>query len=94
MNDSAFSNILGASDHAAQHKAVVVSFKEDFELKPEDILQHIVVFTHCCEETVIVIEVLTLLEKKMILSDIDMSDPSNFTAWLTNPWQFIHSNLH
>jgi hypothetical protein len=64
LNDSAFSNILGASDHAAQHKAVVVSFKEDFDGKPEDILQHIVVFTHCCEETVIVIEVFNFIGKE------------------------------
>jgi hypothetical protein len=38
LNDSAFSNILHASDHAAQHKAVVASFKEDFDGKPDDIL--------------------------------------------------------
>jgi hypothetical protein len=85
LNDSAFSNILGASDHAAQHKAVVASFKEDFDGKPEDILQHIAVFTHCCEETV-VIEVLNFIEKENDPpSHIDMSDPSNCTALLTDP---------
>jgi hypothetical protein len=51
FNTSAFSNTLGATDRAAQRKALVAPFKEDFEGKAEDVLQHIAAFTQRCEET-------------------------------------------
>jgi hypothetical protein len=44
FNTSAFSNTLGASDCTAQHKALVAPFKEEFDGKAEDVLQHIAVF--------------------------------------------------
>jgi hypothetical protein len=50
FNTSAFSNSLGASDRAAQRKAIVAPFDE-FDAKPEDVMQHIAQFTQRCEET-------------------------------------------
>ncbi len=38
FNTSAFSNLLGASDRATQHKALVAPFKEEFDGSPEDVL--------------------------------------------------------
>ncbi len=50
FNTSAFSDSLGASDRAAQRKAIVTPFDE-FDAKPEDVMQHITQFTQRCEET-------------------------------------------
>ena len=50
FNTSAFSNLLGASDRAAQRKAVVAPF-DVFDAKAEDVMQHIAQFTQRCEET-------------------------------------------
>jgi hypothetical protein len=69
FNTSAFLNLLGASDCAAQCKAIVTSF-EEFDAKSEDVLQHIACFTQCCEET------------GPPPSDFNMTDPIEKAAWL------------
>jgi hypothetical protein len=44
FNTSTFSNLLGASDRAAQRKALVAPFKDEFDGKSDDVLQHIADF--------------------------------------------------
>jgi hypothetical protein len=74
FNTTSFSNTLGSSDRASQRKALVAAFKEEFDGKPEDVLQHIAIFTHRCEESG-VIEDFNFIEKEHLPpSDIDMSD--------------------
>jgi hypothetical protein len=43
FNTGAFSNTLGATDRAAERKALVAPLKEEFDGKAEDVLQHIAV---------------------------------------------------
>jgi hypothetical protein len=62
FNTSAFSNLLGASDRAAQRKALVAPFKEEFDGSLDDVLQHIASFTTRCAETG-VIEDFNYIEK-------------------------------
>jgi hypothetical protein len=50
FNTSTFSNTLAASDQAAQCKAIITPFKEEFA-RIHDVLQHIVTFYHSCLET-------------------------------------------
>jgi hypothetical protein len=50
FNTSAFSNSLGVSNHVTKRKAVIAPFDE-FDAKPEDIMQHIAQFIQHCEET-------------------------------------------
>ena len=47
-NTSSFSNILDASDRAAQRKAVVTPFKDDFDGSIDNVMQHIADFNHRC----------------------------------------------
>jgi len=47
FNTSAFSNVLGTADRAAQRKALVSS-SDEFDGKPEDVHQHIAQFTQHC----------------------------------------------
>jgi hypothetical protein len=58
FNTSAFSNLLGASDRAMQRNALVVPFKEEFDGKFEDVLQHIAILS------------LTVVKKLMLLKNI------------------------
>jgi len=47
-NTSSFSNVLDGPDCAAQRKAVVTPFKEDFDGSINNVMQHIADFTHHC----------------------------------------------
>jgi hypothetical protein len=75
FNTSAFSNTLGASDRAAQRKAIVAPFNE-FDAKSEDVIQHITQFTHRCEETGIMEDFNFIDFEKSPPSDVDLSDPT------------------
>jgi hypothetical protein len=74
FNTSSFSNTLGATDHAAQHKALVAPFKEDFDGKADDVLQHIAIFTHRCEESGVIEDFKFIEEEHLPPSNIDMPD--------------------
>jgi hypothetical protein len=93
FNTSSFSNTLGASDRAAQRKALVAPFKEEFEGKPEDVLQHIAIFTHRCEESGVIEDFKFIEEEHLPPSDIDMSDPKQRTSWLSDPRRFTYGNI-
>lgn len=51
FNTSTVSNLLVAPDQAAQGKALIAPFKEEFDGSPEDVLQHITSFNTYCVET-------------------------------------------
>jgi hypothetical protein len=74
FNTSAFSNSFGASDHAAQRKALVAPLKEEFYGKPEDVLQHIKAFDHRCKEAGIIENFKFIKEEHLPPSIIDHSD--------------------
>jgi hypothetical protein len=93
FNTSSFSNTLGASDRAAQRKALVSPFKEEFDGKPDDVLQHIALFHHRCEESGVVEDFKFIEEEHLPPSDIDMSDPKQRTAWLSDPRRFTYGNI-
>ena len=84
FNTSAFSNTLGAIDRAAQRKALVAPFKEDFDAKSDDVIQHIASFTHRCEETGVVKDFNFVLHENAPPSDVDMTDPKAKTSWLAD----------
>jgi hypothetical protein len=93
FNTSSFSNTLGAADRAAQRKALVASFKEEFDGKSEDVLQHIALFTHRCEESGVIEDFKFIQEEHLPPSDIDMSDPKQRTSWLSDPRRFTFGNI-
>ena len=74
FNTSAFSNSLGASDRAAQQKAIVALF-DTFDAKPGDVMQHIAQFTQQCEETGIMEDFNFVESENSPPSDVDLSDP-------------------
>lgn len=92
FNTSAFSNLLGASDRAAQRKAVVAPFDE-FDAKAEDVMQHIAQFTQRCEETSIIEDFNFIESERSPPSDLDMSDPLDKATWLSDPRRFVHGNI-
>jgi hypothetical protein len=81
FNTSAFSNSLGAPDRAAQRKAIVAPFDE-FDAKPEDVMQHIAQFTQRCEETGIMEDFNFVASENPPPSDVDLSDPTAKAAWM------------
>jgi hypothetical protein len=89
---SAFSNLLGASDCAAQRKAVVAPFDE-FDAKAEDVIQHIAQFTQQCEETGIITDFNFIESKNPPPSTVDMTDSAQKAAWLIDPKCFNYCNL-
>jgi hypothetical protein len=93
FNTSAFSNTLGATDRAAQHKALITPFKEEFDGKAEDVLQHIAAFTQRCEETRVIEDFQFIEEEHSPSSDVDMSDPKASIAWLSDPRRFTYGNI-
>jgi hypothetical protein len=93
FNTSSFSNTLGSSDRPAQRKALVSPFKEEFDGKPEDVLQHIAIFTHRCEESGVVEDFRFLIQENSPPDDIDMSDPKAKAAWLTDSRRFQYGNI-
>jgi hypothetical protein len=92
FNTSAFSNLLGATDRAAQRKAVVAPFDE-FDAKAEDVIQHIAQFTQRCEETGIIEDFAFIESENSPPSTIDMTDPTQKAAWLADPKRYNYGNL-
>jgi hypothetical protein len=92
FNTSVFSNLLGASNRAAQCKALVSPFDE-FDGKPEDVHQHIEQFTHCCVKTGVIEDFSFIVSEEPPPSDIDLSDPIEKAAWLVDPRHFKIGNL-
>ena len=92
FNTSAFSNVLGASDRAAQCKALVSPFDE-FDGKPEDVHQHIAQFTQCCVETGVVKDFSYIISENSPPSDVDLTDSIEKAAWILNPCRFTTGNF-
>jgi len=92
-NTSSFSNILDAPDRAAQRKAVVAPFKEDFDGTIENVMQHIADFTHRCHETSVIEEFNFVDKGHSPPDDIDMEDQKERLAWLSDPRRFTYGNL-
>ncbi len=93
FNTSAFSNTLGAADRAAQRKALVTPFKEEFDAKPDDVMQHIASFNHHCEETGVIEDFNYILHENSPPSDVDMTDTKAHAAWLADPRCYTYGNL-
>jgi len=92
FNTSSFSNTLGSSDHPAQRKALVSPFKEEFDGRPEDVLQHIATFTHRCEESGVV-EDFKFLQENSPPDKIDMSNSKAKADWLIDSRHFTYGNI-
>jgi hypothetical protein len=93
INTSAFSNTLGAADRAAQRKALVTPFKEEFDAKPDDVIQHTASFNHRCEETGVIEDFNFILHENSPPSDVDMTDAKAQNAWLVDPRRYTYGNL-
>jgi hypothetical protein len=93
FNTSAFSNTLGATDRATQRKALIAPFKEEFDGKAEDVLQHIAAFNQCCEETGVIEDFKFIEEEHSPPSNVNMSDPMASTIWLSDPRRFTYGNI-
>jgi hypothetical protein len=93
FNTSAFSNLLGASDHAAQRKALVAPFKEEFDGSPDDVLQHIASSTTHCTETGVTEDFNYIEKENYPPSVIDMDDPASKPSWLSDPRRFTYGNI-
>lgn len=93
FNTSSFSNTLGATDLPVQRKALVAPFKEEFDRKPDDILQHIANFTHQSEEAGVIKDFQFMDEEHEPQSNIDMSDWTAAASWLTDPIRFTYGNI-
>jgi hypothetical protein len=87
FNTRSFSNTLGATERAAQCKALVSPFKEEFNGKSEDVLQH------RCEESGVIEDFKFLIKENLPPPDIDMSDPKEKTAWLSDVCRFTYGNI-
>jgi hypothetical protein len=92
FNTSAFSNTLGAPNRAAQRKALVAPLKEDFDGKPEDVLQHIKAFNHHCREAGVIKDFKYIEEEHLPPSSVDLTN-TQCAAWLTNPDRFTYGNI-
>jgi hypothetical protein len=92
-NTSSFSNTLDATDRPAQRKAVVAPFKEDFDGKIENVLQHIANFTHRCHETGVIEDFNFIAQEHSPPDDVDMDDQKERLAWLADPRRFTYGNL-
>jgi len=92
INTSTFSNTLGATDRADQRKALVSPFTE-FDGKPEDVLQHIARFTQRCKETGVVEDFNFIICENEPPSDIDLTDPTQKNAWMSDSRRFTYGNL-
>jgi hypothetical protein len=87
FNTSAFSNVLGVSDHATQRKALVSPFDE-FDGKPEDVHQHIAQFTQRCVKTGVVEDFSFIICENSPPSDVALTDPIEKAAWTSDPRRF------
>jgi hypothetical protein len=73
-NTSSYSNVLDGPDCAAQRKAVVTPFKEDFDGSINNVMQHIADFTHHCHETGMIEEFNFIDVEHSPPDDVDMDD--------------------
>jgi len=92
FNTSAFSNVLGTADRAAQRKALVSS-SDEFDGKPEDVHQHIAQFTQHCIKTGVIEDFLFIISENPAPSDVDLNDPIEKAAWLSDTRHFTTGNL-
>jgi hypothetical protein len=92
FNMNAFSNLLSASDRAAQQKALVAPFNE-FDAKAEDGMQLIAQFTQCCGKTGLIEDYNFIESKNPPPSGTDMSDPVAKAAWISDPSHFNYGNI-
>jgi len=92
FNTSAFSNVLGVSDHATQRKALVSPFDE-FDGKPEDVHQHIAQFTQRCVKTGVVEDFSFIICENSPPSDVALTDPIEKAAWTSDPHCFTSGNF-
>jgi hypothetical protein len=92
FNTSAFSNTLDATHRTAQRKALVTPFTE-FNGKPEDVVQHIARFTQRCKETGVVEDFNFIISENSPPSDVDITDSTQKTAWLSDPRRYDYGNL-
>jgi hypothetical protein len=93
FNTSSFSNTLGATNRAAQQKAFISPFKEEFDGKLEHVLQHIATFMHRCEESGVIENFKFLLQENQPPPDMDMSDQKEKAAWLSDNHRFTYGNI-
>jgi hypothetical protein len=80
-----FSNTLGATNRAAQRKALVAPLKEEFDGKPEDVLRHIADFNHCCKEVGVIEDFKVIIKENTPPSKLDLSDPIDQATWHSDP---------
>jgi len=92
-NTSSFSNTLDAADRPAQRKAVVAPFKEDFDGKIENVMQHIADFTHRCHETGVIEDFNFIIKENSPPPNIDMDDQKERLAWLSDPKRYEYGNF-
>jgi hypothetical protein len=92
INTSTFSNLLGSNDRPAQRKALVTPFTE-FDGKPEDVLQHVARFNQRCKETGVTEDFNFIISENEPPSDVDLTDPSQKTAWFSDSRRFNYGNL-
>ena len=92
-NTSSFSNILDASDRAAQRKAVVTPFKDDFDGSIDNVMQHIADFNHRCHETGMIEEFTFIDVEHPPPDDVDMDDQKQRLAWLSDARRYTYGNL-
>lgn len=93
FNTSAFSNTLCAANRATQHKALITPFKEEFDAKPDDVMQHITSFNHQFKGTGVIKDFDFILHENPPRSDIDMTDTKACTNWLSDLHCFTFGNL-
>jgi hypothetical protein len=93
FNTSTVSNLLVAPDQAAQGKALIAPFKEEFDGSPEDVLQHITSFNTHCVEPGVTEDFSYIEEVNEPPSDFDMNDSSPHTAWLSDLHHYTYGNI-
>jgi hypothetical protein len=93
FNTCTFSNKLNADNCAAQWKALVDPFEENFDAKSEDTLQFIGCFTQCCIETGVMADFNYIISESSPPSDINMTDSTEWSKWLASPARFNTGNL-
>jgi hypothetical protein len=71
-----------------------VPFKEDFDGKPDDVLQHIALFNHRCEETGVTQEFSYIKHENPVPSTVALTNPKEKAAWLADPDRFSYGNIH
>jgi hypothetical protein len=61
--------------------------------KPKDVLQHIKAFNHRCKEAGVVEDFKFIEEEHLPPSTVDLTDPAQQKAWLTDPTRFTYGNI-